>query len=153
MRKSTTSCFLLLGFSLILFSGHCQEQIQFKSFKEIKPFTFKRGKSYEISWTGGVSTDVLTIHLVKGGVKVSEWVNVANTGRHEFKFPASLRPGKDYSFDVVRNGDVLFTSQIFSIKRKIPLALKFSPLLVAGIVLVILPKDDTNRLALPPSPN
>ena len=41
----------------------------------------------------------------------------------------------------------------FSIKRKIPLALKSSPLVVAGIVLVILPKKDTNRLALPPSPN
>ena len=153
MKKPTISCLLLLGFSLILCSAYCQEQIQFKSFKEIKPFTFKRGKSYEITWTGGVSTDVLTIQLVKGGVNVLEWVNVANTGQHEFKFPASLRPGKDYSFGVVRNGDVLFTSPFFSIKRKIPLALKFSPLVVAGIVLVILPKNDTNRLALPPSPN
>mgnify|MGYP001574942593 CR=1 FL=1 len=145
------TCFLLLGFSLILCSGYCQEQIQFKHFGEIKPF--KRGKNYEIAWTGGLSKDVLTFQLIKGGVKVSEWVNVANTGQHEFKFPASLRPGKDYSFEVVRNGDVLFKSHIFSIKRKIPLALKFSPLVVAGIVLVILPKDDTNRLALPPSPN
>ena len=68
----------------------------------------------------------MTIQLVKGGLKVLEWVNVANTGQ---------RPG------------------FFSIKRKIPLALKSSPLVVAGIVLVILPKKDTNRLALPPSPN
>lgn len=109
--KPTISRLFLLGFSLILSSAYCQEQIQFKNFGAIKPF--KRGKSYEITWTGGVSTDVLTFQLVKGGVKVSEWANVANTGQHELIIPKSLKPGKDYSIDVVNNAQVVGKSRCF----------------------------------------
>jgi hypothetical protein len=139
--------FAILGFSLILSSGTCQGLIEFRNFGEIKPF--KRGKNCEVTWTGGTSSDILTFQLLKGGIKVVEWTNVSNTGSNQFALPASLKPGKNYRFDVLDGNGLQFRSKNFSIKRKIPLALWFSPLVVAGTVVLISRKYD-NELSAPP---
>ena len=139
-------------FLFSLSSANGQELIQLTNFGELK--AFKRGKNYEIGWTGGVSSDVLTFQLLKNGEKVREWENVDNVGSHKFVFPASLRPGKDYALVVLARDKLLFKSRTFSITRRIPLAVKVSPLVVTGIILVLAaPKRESEKLQLPSQPD
>jgi hypothetical protein len=95
----------------------------------------------------------LTFQLLKGGAKVWEWENVTNTGSNKFSFPTSLRPSKDYIIDVLDKNGVQFRSQTFSICRKIPTALKFAPFVIAGIVVLILPKGNIKTINDPLAPH
>lgn len=106
-----------------------------------------------INWTGGASSEVLTFQLMKGGAKVLEWTDITNSGNHGFNFPTALKPGKDYTFEVLDKNGVLAKSQSFSVTRKIPLALKISPFVITGVVILILHKDDKDFPNPPPPPN
>lgn len=94
----------------------------------------RRGKSYEITWTGGASSNILNIELYKGDNKVALFPNVANVGHYQVLIPKKTQLGKGYRFrisDKNNKDDVVFSNE-FAIQRKIPLALQVLPVAVVG---------------------
>ena len=87
---------------------------------------FKRGKPYDISWTGGRRENVLIYELYQGNRKVKVFEERPNEGKTKLTIPTDVKPGKDYKFKISdkRNRDEVIYSGIFEIKRKVPLGLK-----------------------------
>jgi hypothetical protein len=102
---------------------------------------FKRGKPYEIHWTGGRPQNVLNFDLYKGDTKVQTFANIPNAGKYNLVFPTDTRPGT-YKFRISdgKNRDEIVNTTPFTISRKIPLAYKIIPVFVAGGVIYILTK-------------
>ena len=127
----------------------------------IKPLiqnTYKKGNTIAVSWTGGQAGDKLIIELLKGGevqLKIAEKANSTQTW--SWIVPKDTKAGKDYVLQVTnssRNGDRA-TSQVFSIKPKIPLLLKIAPVIAVGGALAFLggskssPDPGTSAIDLP----
>ncbi|MGJ3236900.1 Ser-Thr-rich GPI-anchored membrane family protein [Marivirga sp.] len=96
--------------------------------------SLKRGKSYEITWTGGASSNILNIAIYKGDNKVSVFQNIANVGQYTLDIPKKIEVGKNYRLRISdnKNKDDVVYSKEFAIKRKIPLALQIAPVAVIG---------------------
>ena len=96
--------------------------------------TFKRGRPYELTWSGGRGDNVMNFDLYRGDEKVWTQANVANSGNLTLVIPTNVKPGKKYVFrisDAKNPDEVVYTVQ-FQIKRKIPLGVKVA----AGLVVV-----------------
>ncbi|ADR21101.1 hypothetical protein MATR_12690 [Marivirga tractuosa] len=96
--------------------------------------SLKRGKSYEITWTGGASSNILNIALYKGDTKVTVFSNIANVGEHTLYIPKKTEVGEDYRLrisDKNNKDDVVFSKE-FAVKRRIPLALQIAPVALVG---------------------
>ncbi len=96
--------------------------------------SLKRGKGYEITWTGGASSNILNIALYKGDTKVTVFSNIANVGEHVLYIPKKTEVGEDYRLrisDKNNKDDVVFSKE-FAIKRKIPLAVQIAPVVLVG---------------------
>jgi hypothetical protein len=102
--------------------------------------TLKRGKSYEVLWTGGRSTNVLTFDIYKGEQKLASFPNIANAGHFSMELPKNLKPGKGYRLKVSdkNNKDEVVYSDEFTIKRKVPLLLQVVPTALVGATLYVL---------------
>ena len=112
----------------------------------------KRGKTYEINWVGGVSDESIIIQLVNKDGVIKELNAVANTGQYSIQIPTRTRLGK-YSLKLVsaKSGEVS-ASKEFSVRRRIPLIVQLSPLIVIpAIILIMRPKDEVDFVA-PPLP-
>ncbi len=95
--------------------------------------SYKRGKSYSMSWKPG-NTNPINIELYKGGQRISGEMNQPNNGGHTFYVPAQAKKGSDYRLkitDTKNSEDVLYTSE-FKIKPKVPLVVKVLPILAIG---------------------
>ncbi len=106
--------------------------VYFSSFNDYK--SFKRGKPYEITWSGGTSRNILNFDLYRKEKKVATFANVANVGYYKMVLPKDTKPGKGYTFrvsDTKNKNEVVYTSA-FKVKRKSPLLLKIIPLAVLG---------------------
>jgi hypothetical protein len=105
--------------------------VRMDQFNEYK--VLKRGKSYEVNWTGGRSTNVLTFDLYKGDTKVASYPNIANAGNFNLEMPKGLKPGKKYRLQVSdkNNKDEVVVSDWFTVKRKTPFFLQALPLSLA----------------------
>jgi hypothetical protein len=106
---------------------------------------FKRGRKYNITWTGGSPQNILNFDLYKGERKVITFPNLANVGHHALEFPTHVKPGKGYRFkisDSKNEEDIVYTTE-FRVKRKIPLVLKVIPAIMvgSGIYWLLRPKD------------
>lgn len=127
----------------------------------IKPLiqnSYKKGSTIEMSWAGGLAGDKLIIELLKGGEvrqKIAEKANSPQTW--SWRVPKDMKAGKDYVVSVTnssRGGDRA-TSQVFSIKPKIPLLLKIAPVIAVGGALAFLggskppPDPGTSPIDLP----
>jgi len=133
---------------LILSSNLCFAQSQVV-ITEAKPV--KRGQSYNIVWPAQLtSNSTARFELNKAGEKVWEESNIENSGLRVVQFPSYLKPGNDYAFNVFDDTALLSKSDQFSVKRKIPLGVWFTPVVVTGIILLVLPKE--NHLPSPPDP-
>ncbi|WKK78110.2 Ser-Thr-rich GPI-anchored membrane family protein [Marivirga salinae] len=96
--------------------------------------SLKRGKSYEITWTGGASSNILNIDLYKEDNKVAVFSNIANVGEYVLNIPKKTEVGENYRLrisDKNNKDDVVFSKE-FAIKRKIPLALQIAPVAIVG---------------------
>ncbi len=96
--------------------------------------SLKRGKSYEITWTGGASSNILNIDLYKEDIKVAVFSNIANVGEYNLNIPKKTEVGGNYRLrisDKNNKDDVVFSKE-FAIKRKIPLALQIAPVAIVG---------------------
>ncbi len=117
----------------------------------IKNASARRGVNVNVVWPenlGGSKT--IKFELAKGGQKYWEKSNVENTGISAVQFPASLKPGKDYVFSILTEEGESLKSESLTIRRRIPLGVWFSPVVITGIILLALPKEE--RLPLPPEP-
>lgn len=95
--------------------------------------SYKRGKSYNMSWKPGNSNPI-NIELYKGGQRISGEMNQPNNGGHTFFIPAQSKKGSDYRLkitDTKNSDEVLYTSN-FKVKPKVPLLVKVLPVAVVG---------------------
>lgn len=117
--------------------------IRLEGFNDYKKF--KRGKPYEIHWSGGRPQNVLNFELYKGDSKVHTFSNIANGGKYVMIFPPDTKPGDNYRFKIsdTKNKDEIVNTKEFSVKPKIPLALKLVPFVAvsAGLYFILKPKD------------
>lgn len=95
--------------------------------------SYKRGKSYSLTWKVGASNPI-NIELYKGGQRISGEMSQPNNGGHTFFIPAQAKKGNDYRLkisDTRNSSDVLYTPN-FKVSPKIPLLLKVLPVLAVG---------------------
>lgn len=106
--------------------------VRFEKFEEYK--AIKRGKPYNISWTGGTTQNILHFELFRGEKKVASFPDVANTGKYKLTLPTNIKPGSNYKFKItdIKNKDEVVYTGNFQVKRKVPLLLKVIPLLGVG---------------------
>ena len=98
--------------------------------------TYKRGKSYSMSWKPG-NTNPINIELYKGGQRISGEMNQPNNGGHTLFIPNQAKKGNDYRLKITdskNSEDVLYTSS-FQVKPKVPLLVKLFPVLAIGGIL------------------
>lgn len=86
---------------------------------------FKRGKPYDITWTGGRGDNVLNFELYRGDDKVKVLEERPNVGNTTIVIPTDVKPGR-YKFKISdsRNKDEVVYTLDFRVKRKVPLVMK-----------------------------
>jgi hypothetical protein len=116
------------------------------SFKNIdEDLKIKRGNVFDIKWIGAKNTDKVLLKIQRHGVPVSEPLIIDNSGSFTWEIPSNLKAGKGYSVQIMDPNNLLReeTSQLFSIKRKVPLAYIIAPIaIIAGVTAVLLTQDD-----------
>lgn len=116
--------------------------IRLEGFNDYKKF--KRGKPYEIHWSGGRPQNVLNFELYKGENKITAFTNIANAGKYNLVFSPDTKPGSNYRFRISdsKNRDEVVNTGLFTIERKIPLLFKVVPAVAVGSLLyfVLKPK-------------
>lgn len=100
---------------------------------------FKRGKPYEIHWTGGRPQNVLNFDLYRGEEKISTFPNIPNAGKYNLVFPTDTKTGSNYHFRVSdsKNRDEVINTSKFSVRRKIPLLYLILPAPVIGVAIFL----------------
>lgn len=95
--------------------------------------TFKRGKPYPLTWSGGRGDNQLIFDLYQGERKITVLDERPNNGKWVMNIPTNVKPGKDFRLRISdkSNKDEVVYTNYFSVKRKIPLWLK------SGVGLVI----------------
>ena len=124
--------------------------VRFERFEEYK--TLKRGKAYQITWTGGTPQNILLFELYKGDKKTGVVFNdVANTGKYSLRLPKNVKPGKNYYFkisDTKNKDEIVFTGK-FAIKPKVPLVVKAVPVIGVGALVYFLTSGDSGPKNIP----
>jgi hypothetical protein len=106
--------------------------VRFTGFEEYR--VLKRGKPYQLTWSGGTQQNILNFDLYKGDKKVAAFTNIANVGNYKLTLPTDTKPGKNYRFKIsdTKNKDEVVYTGAFAVKRKTPLLLKVLPVLALG---------------------
>lgn len=111
---------------------------------------FKRGKTAEIIWQGGVPGENVRLDLLKDGTVISQIASTQNSLRYSWPVPKSMDKGKGYQIRLSgESGTVM--SGTFGVKSKTPFIVKVLPFLVVGGAAAwyfTQPKDEE----LPPPP-
>jgi hypothetical protein len=107
----------------------------------------KRGKPYQLTWSGGTQQNILNFDLYKGDKKVTTFTNIANVGNYKLTLPTDTKPGKNYRFKIsdTKNKDEVVYTSMFAVKRKTPLLLKILPVLAVGYLATTLGGSDTSK--------
>ena len=100
--------------------------------------SYRRGKQAEIRWEGGLASDDITIELLKEGTVLRQLSGTKNSGAQNWAVPKDMQKGPGYSLRLKSSTGQSITSNVFSIKSKVPLALKVAPLLVVGGLVAVL---------------
>ena len=95
---------------------------------------FKKGKVYEIHWTGGRPQNILNFDLYRGENKINSFYNIPNAGKYNLIFPKDTKPGRNYKFRVSdsKNKDEVVNTAPFTITRKVPLVFIIAPAAAVG---------------------
>jgi hypothetical protein len=96
---------------------------------------FKRGKPYEVTWTGGRGDNVLNFEIYEGDSKVKVLEERPNIGNTTLIIPMDVKPG-EYRFKISdnRNRDEVVYTQTFIVKRQFPLGLKGVGVVAVGVL-------------------
>lgn len=127
--------------------------IRFDGFQD--GLVIKRGKPRTITWTGGSRQNILNFELYKNDTYVEVIPNVANSGSYDLELPTSVKPGNGYYFLVsdTKNKDQVVKTNLFKVKRKVPLAVKVLPVLAVGAAIPFLSgPDGADEVGVPPGP-
>jgi len=98
--------------------------------------SIKRGKDLELTWRGGSVNHEVKIELLQSGATVGTLEIVPNSGSWQWPVPTNQPVGNDFQLRLV-NGKESVVTEPFSIRHKIPTALKAAPL--ALLVVFALP--------------
>jgi hypothetical protein len=117
---------------------------------------FKRGKPYEVTWTGGRGDNVLNFELYRGDDKVKVLEERPNVGNTTIVIPKDVKPGR-YKFKISdsRNKDEVVYTLDFIVKRNVPLGLKLGlAAVLAGSIgyLAGSGSDPESKIGSPPLP-
>ena len=96
---------------------------------------FKRGKPYDVTWTGGRGDNVLNFEIYEGETKVKVLEERPNVGNTTITFPKDLKPGR-YRFKISdsRNRDEVVYTLDFLVKRQIPLGIQGLGVATVGLI-------------------
>ncbi|MCG8307911.1 MAG: GPI anchored serine-threonine rich family protein [Cytophagales bacterium] len=126
------------------------------SFENIHPrLKIKRGEVFEIKWDVNTKDDQVLLKMQRNGVPIVEPFLIENTGSYRWEVPSKLKAGKGYSIQILDNKNLIKeeTSESFSVKRSIPLALKIIPVaLAAGATAYLVTKKTDQGIPGPPAP-
>ena len=123
------------------------------AFVKLKDFgegmVFKRGTNHPLVWTSGNLSGQVNIELYKGDVRISGDNNQQNVGKFDWLVPSTAKKGSDYKlkFTNTRDRNDVVYSAPFTIKPKIPMAIKVLGFALVGGAVAILASNPT-----PPSP-
>lgn len=130
--------------------------IPFVKFENInKDLTIKRGHTFDIRWETSEKTKSVLVKIQRYGVPIIDSKVVDNNGLFSWEIPSQAKPGKGYSIQIVDTENPLReeTSDLFVIKRKIPIAYKIIPVAVlGGAAAILFLKDDPTGIPGPPLP-
>lgn len=99
----------------------------------------RRGTAMTITWLGSVPNGFVDIELFRDDKKVSTIARTQNDGSYQWNIPIDTNPGQGYTIKVSSTSSTQFHSGgYFSIKRKIPLLVKFIPVAVAAPLVILL---------------
>jgi hypothetical protein len=103
----------------------------------------KRGKLYTYTWLGPIPAGELTMELIQGEVKTIDLPPNTNPEEYQLKLPTSVKPGRLYRLKISKTGSsgAVYSNE-FSVRRKVPFALKAVPILVLGAATYFLIKDN-----------
>ena len=110
----------------------------------------KRGRNLQINWSGGSSTENVTLELLKDNVSQQTLMNSRNTGAYSWSVPSDMKPGT-YQLRITGSSGSAVSSN-FAIKHKIPTLVKVLPIVVIAGVLAMTKRnkesedDKFNRL-------
>lgn len=123
--------------------------VHFGGFEEYK--VLKRGKRYQLTWSGGTEQNVLNFDLYNGYQKVTTFANIANVGHHKLTLPIDTKPGKNYRLRIsdTKNKDEVVYTGTFAVKRKVPLLAKILPILALGYGVTQLGGGNTGKKDIP----
>ena len=100
----------------------------------------KRGKPYDLTWTGGRGDNILNIELYQGDSKIKVFEERPNVGNTSLSIPKDVRPGL-YRLKISdsRNRDEVVWTDDFLVRRKMPLGLTagVGAILIGGGALLI----------------
>lgn len=107
----------------------------------------KRGKPYDITWTGGRGDNVLSFELYRDDLKVKVFEERPNVGNSSIVITTDIKPGKNYRFKISdsRNKDEVIFTNYFRVKRKFPLALKLGLIAGVGTLIATMTQGDTTE--------
>lgn len=143
------------GVSLELKGNTYVPFITLDSFEDYK--VFKRGKEYDVTWTGGRGDNVLVFELYQGENKVKVFEERPNVGNTTIVIPKDVKPGR-YKFKISdnRNKDEVVYTMDFRVKRKIPLLLDLGLAAVVGGAVIYLTGSGSKgepKMGEPPLPS
>lgn len=109
--------------------------------------SIKTGKSTEIKWTGGNKNGSVRLELLQNGAVVKAINEGANGGAYAWNVPKDLAKGT-YELKISSGGQTASSGPV-TVKSPLPLWVKLSPIVVAGVIVVLLLPKDTP----PPDPD
>ncbi|QHT71288.1 hypothetical protein GXP67_33855 [Rhodocytophaga rosea] len=94
--------------------------------------SYKRGKSYPLTWEGGMPGENVRLELFQGTSKVNDIARVNNNGTYTWSIPAATALGNNYKIKVISvdKPDNSHLSENFAIKRKVSTVVKVLPVAV-----------------------
>lgn len=150
--------------------GTFQGELTFKVKVEVLPLPFefispamsssvRRGKSTNVQWEGGTPGQTIKLEAYRGTERVAEVAETKNTGEYSWKVPGDLAKGSGYTLRIL-GGDQSVNGRAFSVKAKMPLLLKLSPLIIGAAIIPFLGGSGggetppaSEQLAAAPNPN
>ncbi len=115
----------------------------------------KRTKKTEFTWTGDTNKKRLMFTLFRNEEVVTGFPNISNTGKTKISLPAKVKPGSGYYFmitEVGNTGNIVKTEE-FTVKKRIPVVVKFVPAVIAvGVVILLLPEKERDVVGIPLGP-
>ena len=102
----------------------------------------RRGTTQKITWLGSNPENYVDIELFRDDRKIRTISRTSNDGSYQWVVPMDAKPGQGYSIKISSTSSTQFhQGGYFSVKRKIPLAIKLIPLAVAAPLVIILTDD------------